>query len=80
MSRIKLELPEKFIFQTEITIRVSDINYGGHLGNDSLLSILQEARVQFLKSIVQSELEFYNHSMIMSDVAIIYYSTFENIS
>ena len=74
MSRIKLELPEKFIFQTEITIRVSDINYGGHLGNDSLLSILQETRVQFLKSIGQSELEFYNYSMIMSDVAIVFKS------
>ena len=74
MARIKLELPEKFSFQTEIVIRVSDINYGGHLGNDSLLSILQEARVRFLKSIGQSELEFYYHSMIMSDVAIIFKS------
>ncbi len=74
MARIKLELPEKFSFQTEITILVSHINYGGHLGNDSLLSVLQEARVRFLKSIGQSELEFYSHSMIMSDVAIAFKS------
>ena len=48
MPRIKLELPEKLVFSTEIPVRITDINYGGHLGNDSILSIVQEARVRFL--------------------------------
>ena len=55
MPRIKIKLPEKFIFRTEIPIRITDINYGGHLGNDSLLSIIHEARVRFLKSLGYSE-------------------------
>lgn len=74
MSRIKIELPAKFHFKTKISIRVSDINYGGHLGNDSLLSIIQEARVQFLSSIGSTELNFFGVAMIMSDVAIVYKS------
>lgn len=72
MARIKLELPETFSFKTEIPVRVTDINYGGHLGNDSLLSILQEARVQFFQSHHQTELKFYDASVIMADVAIIF--------
>ncbi|MEI7801428.1 MAG: thioesterase family protein [Bacteroidota bacterium] len=72
MARVKLELPNHFHFKTEIPIRITDINYGGHLGNDSLLSILQEARVQFLKSINAMETDFFGAAMIMSDVAIVY--------
>ncbi len=74
MARIKIELPSHFHFKTEITIRVTDINYGGHLGNDSLLSIIQEARVQFLNSIGSTELNFFRVAMIMSDVAVVYKS------
>jgi hypothetical protein len=39
MARVKIDLPDKFIFKTEIPIRINDINYGGHLGNDAVLSI-----------------------------------------
>ncbi len=74
MSRIKIELPNHFHFKTEIPIRVNDINYGGHLGNDSLLSIIQEARVRFLNSIGSTELNFFGVAMIMSDAAVVYKS------
>ncbi len=74
MARIKIELPNHFHFKTEIPIRVTDINYGGHLGNDSLLSIIQESRVQFLNSIGSTELNFFGVAMIMSDVAVVYKS------
>lgn len=50
MARVHLALPGKFIFQTEITVRVSDLNYGGHVGNDSILMLMQEARVNFYRS------------------------------
>lgn len=51
MSRIKLELPEKMCFETELPIRVSDLNYGGHVGNDRMLTLMQEARVMFYRSL-----------------------------
>ena len=50
MARVKVSLPESFGFAVEIPVRITDLNYGAHLGNDALLSILHEARVQFLQS------------------------------
>jgi YbgC/YbaW family acyl-CoA thioester hydrolase len=74
MSRIKIELPEKFIFKTEIPVRITDINYGGHLGNDSLLSIIHEARLRFLKNLDYSEKDVEGTGIIMIDAAIQYKS------
>ncbi len=70
MPRIKLTLPEKFIFSTTIPVRITDLNYGGHVGNDAVLSLLHEARMQFLKNFNYTELEFAGTGLIMSDVAI----------
>lgn len=70
MSRIKIELPEKFAFSTSIPVRISDINYGGHLGNDAFLSLIHEARMQFLKKYGYSELSFGGIGLIMTDAGI----------
>lgn len=70
MNRIKLELPENFSFATHITIRVTDLNYGGHVGNDSFLSLIHEARQQFLLSHGYKELDIAGTGLIMADVAI----------
>jgi acyl-CoA thioester hydrolase len=70
MPRIKIILPEDFIFSTKIAVRITDINYGGHVGNDTILSILHEVRIQFLKSYGYSELNFGGTGLIMSDVSI----------
>lgn len=51
MARIKVALPDTLLFTTEIPVRITDLNYGGHLGNDALLGILHEARVHFLRSL-----------------------------
>ena len=70
MARIKIELPEAFPFSCHIPVRITDINYGGHAGNDTVLSIIHEARMQFLQSMGYTEMEFAGVGMIMSDVAI----------
>jgi acyl-CoA thioester hydrolase len=72
MARVKIELPESFPFQTSIPIRITDLNYGGHVGNDRILSLIHEARVDYLKSLGFTELEMGGVSLIMSDVAIEY--------
>ena len=72
MARIKIDLPENFVFTTNIPVRVSDINYGGHLGNDALLSILHEARLRYLQQLGYSELRFGENALIMADAAIEY--------
>lgn len=70
MERVKINLPGHFNFSTNIKIRITDLNYGGHVGNDSFLSLLHEARQQFLNHFGYSELQFENTSLIMTDAAL----------
>lgn len=70
MPRTKLSLPEHFSFTTEIPIRITDLNYGGHVGNDSILSLLHEVRVQFLRHHGYQELDVAGVGLIMADVTI----------
>jgi acyl-CoA thioester hydrolase len=70
MARIKLTIPSSFSFSTQIPVRITDLNYGNHLANDAVLSILHEARMQYLKSLGYTELAFAGAGLIMSDVAI----------
>lgn len=73
MPRIKVNLPETFLFSTQIPVRITDLNYGAHLGNDALLSILHEARVQFLRHVGLTEFDAATgRGTIMADVAIEY--------
>jgi acyl-CoA thioester hydrolase len=72
MARVKIELPDKFIFKTEIPIRISDINYGGHLGNDAVLAIAHEARLRFLNHYNFTELDIDGAGIIMTDAAVQY--------
>jgi YbgC/YbaW family acyl-CoA thioester hydrolase len=76
MARLHLELPTHFIFQTEITVRVSDLNYGGHVGHDAILTLMQEARVAFYRSVgFQDEISFDGSiGQIITDAAIQYKS------
>ena len=74
MGRIKLDIPEIFRFSTEISIRIDDINYGGHLGNDSVLSLIHEARVRFLGHYGYTEADIEGVGIIMTDAVIIYRS------
>jgi acyl-CoA thioester hydrolase len=58
---------DTFKFSTEIDVRIGDINYGGHLGNDSYLSIFHDARLRYLKQFGYSELSIGdNIGLIMS--------------
>jgi len=70
MARIKIELPDSFSFITHIPIRITDLNYGGHVGNDNILSLLHEARVQYLRSLGYEEMNVEGAGLIMSDVSI----------
>ncbi len=74
MPRVKVALPDTFTFTTEIPVRITDLNYGGHLGNDALLGLLHEARVHFLRSIgMESDYDPISKlGLIMVDVAIEY--------
>lgn len=73
MARIKIELPEYFIFETSIEVRVTDLNYGNHLGNNALLGLMHEARIRFLRHYdIRDEKKVFGVGLIMSDTAIEY--------
>lgn len=70
MERIKISFPDDCTFSTIINIRITDINYGGHAGNQVFLSLAHEARLQFLHHYGYSELNFAGAGLIMTDAAI----------
>ena len=73
MPRVKVSLPASFGFAVALPVRITDLNYGAHLGNDALLSLLHEARVQFLTSLGTAEFDPATKlGFIMADVAIEY--------
>lgn len=59
-------------FTTQLAVRVSDINYGGHLGNDRVLSLFHEARVRWLASLGWSELDIEGIGIIQTEATIKY--------
>jgi YbgC/YbaW family acyl-CoA thioester hydrolase len=73
MARIKIDLPAAFSFSATIPVRIQDVNYGGHVGNDAILSIMHESRMQYLHHLGYKELDLEsNTGLIMADVAIAY--------
>jgi len=70
MARIKISLPDTFQFSCQIPVRITDINYGGHVGNDAILSLIHEARMQYFSTFGYTEMNVAGAGMIMADVAI----------
>lgn len=62
--------PQQFSFTASIPVRITDVNYGNHVGNDAVLSILHEARMQFLAHHGFTELDCGGAGLIMRDVVI----------
>lgn len=52
LNRVNLSFPEKPAdFNCVLPVRVSDINYGGHLGNDRLVYLSSRGESIVLKGI-----------------------------
>lgn len=76
MPRIEVNIPDNFIFETPYTVRAADLNYGNHVGHDTILTIMQEARVQLYRSFSYvNELNFEGFiGQVIADVAVQYKS------
>ena len=74
MARIHIQLPEQFAFATEITLYQSHMNYGGHLDNALLLTLVSEARVRFFKALGYTELDVEGVGILVADAAVQYRS------
>ena len=72
MPRLQLTPRSAYPFSSRQQVRVTDLNYGGHLGNDRILSLLHEARVAFLAEHGWSEMDCAGTGLIMTDAAVQY--------
>ena len=72
MARLLLELPDNYFFSMLMTVRVTDLNYANHLGNDAMVSLLHEARINFLNHYQFTESDINGVGMMVTDLAVTY--------
>ena len=72
MARLQLEFPDQYYFSTLLTVRVTDINGANHLGNDSMISMISEARARFLYEFGIRETGQNGTGIIVTDLATTY--------
>jgi acyl-CoA thioester hydrolase len=70
MARVKLVLPEKIIYTCTDRVRITDINYGNHLGNDAIVRLVHEARMGWLHQHYFTETDIAGAGLIMADLAV----------
>lgn len=70
MARVKLVLPEVFTFKTVLDVRVTEINYGNHVGNDRMVSLLHEARLRYLRSLGFGEFNIGGLGLMVTDLVV----------
>lgn len=59
-------------FRTVLTVRVGDLNYGGHLGNDRIVGFFQEIRVRWLRQFGWTELDVAGVGILQTDLTVRY--------
>ena len=74
MARIEIKMVDGFLFETELTIRTTDLNFANHVGNDTFISLMQEARTRFFMSLGYSDLDVEGKGTIITDLAVVYKS------
>lgn len=61
------DMDEKKDYAGSFTVRIGDINYGGHMGNDKALLLFHDARIRFLEERGFSEGNIGGPGLIMAD-------------
>ncbi|MDO8906329.1 thioesterase family protein [Hydrogenophaga sp.] len=74
MPRLQFDLPDRFVFATDIQIYISHVNQGGHLDNAQLLTLVSEARVRFFKSLGYRESNVAGCPIVVGDLVAQYKS------
>ena len=74
MARVKLQLPDAFKFHLDLRVRISDINRGNHVGNDTFLQFFNEARKRFFDQLGYDEMDIEGVGLVIADAVIMYRS------
>ncbi|PLZ03741.1 thioesterase [Burkholderia sp. WAC0059] len=73
MARIQLQFPDnQYYYATRMTVRVTDINAANHLANDSMISMISEARGRFMFDAGIEDLREDGTGIIVTDLATTY--------
>lgn len=72
MPRLKLIEQPYYKFQHTLTVRVTDLNYGAHLGNDTIVSFLHQARAMMFHELGFTELNLGDEAtgIVVADLAV----------
>lgn len=70
----KINIPTPTCFTTTRKVAATDINYGGHVGNERFLLFAQETRIAFLNTLGFSETAFGPYGLILAEAHIEYLS------
>ena len=68
----KINIPTPVCFSVERKVTTTDINYGGHVGNERFLLFAQETRIAFLNTLGFSEISFGAYGLILAEAHIEY--------
>ena len=72
MTRVRIEFPEPALFAHDLTVRITDLNYGNHLAHDTLVSLLHEARARFFRMHDMAEGDVDGAGVILTDLQVSY--------
>lgn len=70
MARIKVQINGKPLGTVQVDVRITDLNYGNHVGNDAMVGIIHEARMQWLAMHGFTELDMAGTSLIMAGLSV----------
>ena len=68
----KINIPNPVCFSASRKVTDSDINYGGHAGNERFLLFAQETRIAFLHTLGFSETSFGPYGLILAEAHLEY--------
>ena len=71
MSKRTLTFHEPISYSCTLPIRVTDLNYGNHLGNDRIVGLMHEARMQFFRSFGYTEMDLAGVGLILRDLSVV---------
>lgn len=74
MARITYPVPEKMGFATELQVYIGHVNYGGHLDNALLLTLVSEARMRFFQALGHTESNVAGLPIVVGDMLAQYLS------
>ena len=69
MERVKINLPETLLHKLRLRVRITDINYGNHTGNDRIVAMIHDVRAEWLRTNGYTELDINGTGLIMADLA-----------